>query len=433
MPAIWIALAACLISCYFAACAVALRTFSRKRLFELLEERGRTERFEPFIAQTPRMLLMAGTFRTCLNLVVLLAMISMFANRFSQWDQSYQYLAAFAVAGILVSVFGVAIPTSWARYQPERLLARSMPLLSACLVVFNPVVKALHIFDPIVRRISGADARTEVPQELSDQILSFVEEHNGEGSRVDDAQKQMLEAVVEFPSTTAGQIMTPRTEVKGLPATATLDQIKAYIVNEGHSRIPVYEQNLDHIVGVLYAKDLIHFIGNHQPFVLPNVLREALMVPETKSVRELLAEFKTRKVHIAIVLDEYGGTAGLVTIEDIIEEIVGEIQDEYEPREDEPTIHRIDQNTLEVDARVYIDDLNDQLNVHLPEDKDYDTVGGFVFSTLGHIPDVGEQFEVQHLRFTVTDAERTKVNRVRIERVELSSASKNGTNGNGES
>ena len=412
--AIWIALIAALFSCYFASCNVALKTFNRIRLSEFLHKTGRAGRVESLIDQIPRLLLMTGTLRTCLNLVVLLSMVNLFGRYLDQWAQ---YLAAFAVAGILVSVFGVAIPVSWGRYHPERLLAYSIPLLNTAMILFNPIVTALHLFDPIIRRITGADIYRDDDDQLSNQILSVVEEHNDETGRVDDAQKQMIEAVVEFPSTTADQIMTPRTDVRGLSVDATLEQIKTFVIHEGHSRIPIYENSLDQILGLLYVKDLLPHIGNDQPFELRSVLREVLMVPETKSVRELLAEFKSRKVHIAIVLDEYGGTAGLVTIEDIIEEIVGEIQDEYEPSTREPAIDEIDGTTLEVDARVDINDFSDELNIRLPEDRDYDTVGGFVFATLGHIPDVGEQFEFDQLRLTVIDAERTKVNRIRVERI----------------
>jgi CBS domain containing-hemolysin-like protein len=168
------------------------------------------------------------------------------------------------------------------------------------------------------------------------------------------------------------------------------------------------------------VKDLIPYVGQDsgQPFDLRSILREPYMVPESKPVHELLTEFKVSKVHMAIVLDEYGGTAGLVTIEDILEEIVGEIQDEYEPVDETPPgIERLDEQTVLVDARLRVDDLMDELDLELPEDRDYDTVGGFVLATLGHLPQAGEQFDFDGVRVTVTEAERTRVNRVRVERI----------------
>ena len=277
----------------------------------------------------------------------------------------------------------------------------------------------------MIRRLSGADAQPEPEPEqaMSQEVLNVVAEHEGDGEVVDPAQKQMIEAVFELPLTTAGEIMTPRTEIQAIQIGATPHEVRDAILRDGHSRIPVYDQTIDNIIGILYAKDLIQFIDSADRFKdIRPVLREALMVPKSKSVRELLAEFKARKVHIAIVLDEYGGTAGLVTIEDVIEELVGEIQDEYESTPDEPKIHWLDSRTAEVDARVHVDDLADALGLTVPEDSDYDTVGGFVFATLGHIPDVGEQFDVEGLRFTVTDAQRTKIKMVKVEKIEAEPA-----------
>ena len=416
-PSVWIALAACLIGCYFAACNIAIKTFSRARLLDQLEERGCEERFEPFIRKRSRLILMTGVLRACLSLLVLLAVLYYFDRAYQQLGGLSRGVVAFLVASGLVSIFSVAIPVSVARYRGEYLLVRSIPFLNGCFVLFRPVAALLHLFDPLVRRVFGASAGDHTSQ-LSDEILSVVEEHDNKGE-VDQGQKEMIEAVVEFPSTTVGQIMTPRTDVHGIEVNLNLEQVRSVVLDYGHSRIPIYEQSLDHIVGILYAKDLIAFIGDDRPFELRKILRNAMMVPESKPVREMLAEFKAKKVHMAVVLDEYGGTAGLVTIEDIVEEIVGEIHDEYEPGEEAPHIRRLDDKTVEVDARVYIDDLNDELDLELPEDKDYDTVGGFVFSTLGHIPEAGERFEFDHVEFTVTAAERTKVTRVKLDLSEI--------------
>jgi CBS domain containing-hemolysin-like protein len=420
-PAIWIALIACLGACYFSACNIALKSFSRKRLADLLEARGRVSRLGPFLERVNETTLMAGTLRTILVLVVLLATFSYLEGRLGQQSRVLVYGVSFLVAGILVSIFAVAIPVSWARYRRESLLAWSIPLLTVVLIVLMPLIKVLHLFDPIVRRISGVDLAPREDTELSEEVLSVVEGSDS-GSEVDEAQKEMLEAVFDLPSTTAGEIMTPRTDVVGIDVSATPEEVKQTIMRFGHSRIPVYDQSLDNIVGILYAKDLIQFVGDGNDFDLRSVLREAFLVPESKSVRELLAEFKARKVHIAMVLDEYGGTAGLVTIEDIIEEIVGDIQDEYELKEEGPYVHRLDERTIEVDARMRIDDLNDEIDLQIPEGEDYDTVGGFVICTLGHIPATGEWFEQGVFRLTVTGAERTKVTRVRVERLESQAA-----------
>lgn len=414
-PQLWIAIVLSIMASFFAAANIALKRFSRTRLQELLQERGQIEKFEPFVHRVPQYMLMAGTLRTLMNLGVLICILGFFETNLPQWGRLTRDLTAFGITAVIVSVFTVAIPVSWARYHREQLVLLSMPVLMLLHYVFAPATRILLVFDPIVRRISGADLR-EVDEDdhLTDQLLSVVDEHGGDGE-VGDEQKEMLEAIVEFPSITVGEIMTPRTDVEGIEVKSTLDQIKAFVIKEGHSRYPVFDDSLDDILGMLYAKDLIQYIGDGKDFDLRKVLRKTQMVPESKLVRDLLAEFKAGKIHIAIVLDEYGGTAGLITVEDIIEEIVGEIQDEYEMEEEPPAIRRLDGRSAEVDARVYIDDFNDELNVSLPEDEDYDTIGGFVFSQLGHIPTVGERFDFHDISFTVIDAERTRVARVLVE------------------
>ena len=401
------------LSCYFAACAAGLRTFSRARLEDVLEQSGRSSRFEPFLARTSRLLLLTGSIRTGLNLVVLLVVLWLLEDAFER--RLMAFVTAFAVSVALVSVFSVAIPSSIVRYHAEPLLARSMPLLNACLLAFGPLTRLLALLDPLVRRVVGGESNhSSADDRLAEEILSVVQDHE-EQAPVAEEQKDMLEAVIELRSTAAGQIMTPRTEMKGIEAGATIADVKRTILDLGHSRIPVYRDSLDQIEGILYAKDMIRYLGNGAPWDIKAVLREAYLVPESKPVSELLAEFKARKVHMAIVLDEYGGTAGLVTIEDILEEIVGEIQDEYEAPEESPAIRKLDERTVEVEARVRVTELNDELDLELPEDEDYDTVGGFVIAELGHIPAHGETLDFANVRVTVIEAERTRVCRVRVE------------------
>ena len=283
----------------------------------------------------------------------------------------------------------------------------------------------MSLFDPVVRRISGADLQDD-EDDLSDQVLAAVEDHE-EGITVAEEQKQMIEAVFDLRDTDAGQIMTPRTDIQGIGLPATLDEVKHAVLEYGHSRLPVYRENLDEIAGILYAKDLLNLLNDpdktainrpSEPFDLESLLREPFLIPDSKNVLDLLREFRATKIHLAIVLDEYGGTAGLITIEDILEEIVGEIQDEYEPEDEGPEFTPVDETTLKVDARMHIDDLNDQLKTDLPEDEDYDTVGGFVFAELGHIPDPGETFEAHGVKVTVDEAEKTRVITVTVEKLE---------------
>jgi CBS domain containing-hemolysin-like protein len=209
--------------------------------------------------------------------------------------------------------------------------------------------------------------------------------------------------------------MTPRTEIIGIPADATYEDVRQTVIREGHSRMPVFEETIDNILGMLYVKDLLR-VESPETFDVREIMRKVPFVPETKSLRDLLREFQEQKVHIAIVADEYGGTAGIVTIEDILEELVGEIVDEYEVHEPEP-IQRIDERTVDVDARVGVTELNDAIGLRLPEDAEYDTVGGFVFSHLGRIPEPGYSFEHDAVRITILEAEERRVVRLRVARI----------------
>lgn len=229
---------------------------------------------------------------------------------------------------------------------------------------------------------------------------------------VDEEQKEIIRSVFELNDTPVTAIMTPRTDMIAIPADADAEQVRMTIVEAGHSRVPVYEDSIDNILGVLYAKDLIGLNGQSM-IDLKRLMRTVPFIPETKTLDSLLTDLRQSKVHIAIVLDEYGGTAGLVTIEDILEELVGEIDDEYD-RESEPLILRIDTDTLEVDGRVHVHEVNEELQIELPEDGDYETIGGFVSNELGKIPATGETFDVANVSFSVLDAEPRKVNRLRI-------------------
>ncbi|MEX0741874.1 MAG: hemolysin family protein, partial [Phycisphaeraceae bacterium] len=348
----------------------ALIDHSRSRLVDLLISKGRKEQAEALPRMIGPLLLLTAVLRTVCSLIILMAVIALMAppNQPSTW---WDVLAALAVTGLIIAILGVAIPISWARHAAEPLLAASLPLLRAGYFAFKPLLFLLHTLDSPVRRLLGVPETDEYERTLEQELRDAV--HEGEkGGLVDEEQKEMIEAVVDFPSITVDQIMTPRTEIEGIAASSTLEDIKRFIATAGHSRIPVFDGDLDHIVGILYVKDLIPLLGTNgdQPFDLLRTVREAVFVPEAKTLRDLLGQFKASKVHMAIVLDEYGGTAGLVTIEDVIEEIVGEIHDEYEPPEEEPSIDQVDESTYAVHGRVRIDTLNDELKLDLPENED---------------------------------------------------------------
>ena len=324
-------------------------------------------------------------------------------------------IASLAAAGILV-VFGVAIPHAWSAYAGEKVIVGVLPILAVCRRVLTPILVVLQLFDVPIRRLSGVtDAEAENGDNAKQEILLAAEEGRAEGA-VNPQEAEMIESVMEFGDTHAGEIMTPRTDFFALAADTPWEQARDSVWRAGHSRVPIYEGDVDNVIGILYAKDLLEHAHRNRPVHLREIMRKCYFVPETKALDDLLREFKARKVHIAVVLDEYGGTAGLVTIEDVVEEIVGEISDEYD-RSEPAQIQRLAEDTVEIEGRVYIDDLNDALELEIPEDEDYDTVAGFVFSELGYIPAAEETLERQGATFTVLDADERKINRLRVRRL----------------
>ena len=403
-----------LVSLILAASAhLALRLASRGRMAEQFERAGKTRQLDALLAARPQLVLATGMVRSAMSLALVLFVLALLDG---EGVESFQvrYVTAFGGALLLTVVFGVAIPTAWVKYSGEKLLVRMAPLLFAARAALYPFVWLLGATDPFVRRLIGVpDDRRETPAEdLEREILNVVSEGEKRGA-VDEQEKEMIESVIELRDTEVHQVMTPRTDIVAIAQGTELHEVKRLIAEHGHSRMPVYQGTIDEVVGVLYAKDLLQ-LDSDTPFDIEAVMRPALFIPEAKPVRDLLREFQQQKIHIAVILDEYGGTAGLVTIEDILEELVGEIVDEYEPPEPQPLV-RIDERTVEVDARMRIDDLNDELDIELPEDDGYETIGGFVFSSLGRIPKIGESLEHGRVSIDVIAAEPRKINRLKLQ------------------
>lgn len=411
----WVGLVVLASLTVFTTLNLALRIPSRVRIAKQFEKARRGDVFESFVAMRSEYMLATSILRSACTLGVFLVALGYPAHPDGQASSlsATRTVVDFGVALALVLVFGVAIPTAWAKYAGEWLIVRVLPVLIVTRVLFYPLIWFLGLFDPIVRRLTGVPIRDakSYADELEQEILTVVSEGELHGA-VDEQEKEMIESVIELTETRVAEIMTPRTDIVAVPIDADLDAVLDVIRRKGHSRIPVYEQTIDRVQGVLYAKDLLGRSGD-EPFQLESMMRKAVFIPESKSVRTLLRDFQESKVHMAVVLDEYGGTAGLVTIEDIVEELVGEIADEYEPTAPQE-LKRINNRTVEVDARMQIDDLNDELEISLPDDEDYETIGGFVFSKLGKIPSVGERCDQPDVAIEVIGAEPRRITRLRL-------------------
>ncbi|MEM8834223.1 MAG: hemolysin family protein [Planctomycetota bacterium] len=402
-----VALLALIVGCLTSTLYDALRDFSLRKLEAIANSNGGVAKLQRIIDDPMDHAAALGALRALCSVTLVLV----FGAGLLPW------YAGGPIALVLSYVFLVVLPASLAEHAGERLIHASAGAIHGLYVIATPL-RTLHVMDVAIKRLAGQAEVTE-QEELEDEILSAVSEGEREGA-LDQKQGAMIEAVVGFAQRTVEEIMTPRTEIEGFELTDDLGFICDFIETAGHSRIPVYEGDLDHIVGILYAKDLIPLLrAERGTFELRAILREGLFVPETKPLDELLTVLQSRKIHLAIVLDEYGGTTGLVTFEDLIEEIVGEIQDEYEPEHEQPPVIEVspDAGSAEIEARAYIDDANnalERLAIELPKSEDYDTVGGYVLSVLGHIPQPGETFAQNGHTIEILEAEPTRVHKLRI-------------------
>ena len=406
-------IAASAASFFFSTLTYALRNYWRVRLERALERRGKSRWLDYVTQNANDLIFVTAVLRLLSNIIVLIAVL-LFSYRTLQDHSPLLRYVVSVVATLFISLFSsVAFPNALARHAGEAFIASFVGPMRATRIAMLPLTKMMHGIDEIVRVAFGRAEENE-PEQIEQNILSVVEEGEKEGV-VDEQEREMIESVIQFRDTAAGQIMTPRPEVVGLDIRSTLAHVKETIEQSGHSRIPVYEDTLDKIVGILYARDLLKHLGQPpEQFDIRSAMRPPIYAPETKPLRDLLNDFRLQKIHIAIVLDEYGGTSGLVTIEDILEELVGDISDEHEPKEP-AMLKRLDEQTAEADARIYVDELNRTLGLQIPEDAGYDTLAGFVTTATGRIPPAGTVFEQGHARYTILDAEPHKVNRVKIE------------------
>ena len=315
-------------------------------------------------------------------------------------------------------VFGELVPKTLALARPDRVALALGGPIDVLGRILAPLVSLLTW---LTRKIAGGFG-TEVAQQaqISSQELKLIVERGGEQGILEAEEEQMISAVIELGERRLHEIMVPRTDMTALPVTASMDEVIDTFVREGHSRIPVYKGTIDEVIGILLAKDLLPFLkGADQKPNLRKLLRPPLFVPESMSIDDLLHKLQRRKVHLAIVLDEYGGTAGMVTIEDLLEEIVGEIQDEYD--EEEPMAVRLSDDQARIDGRAPVEDLGELFDVDLAgleDSEEYDTVGGLIYHRIGGVPRPGDQvrLEEQGLTLTVESTDGRRVGKVLVVR-----------------
>ena len=417
-----------LLNAVFVAAEIALVTVRRTRVDQLVEEGRRGARRVRALTEQP------GRFLAVIQLGI--TFIGFLAAAFAGSSMTqglrdvfraapaiapYADVLALLIVTALLSfvtiVFGELVPKTLALAHPERFalsLARPVDFMGR---VLRPIVWVLERVTEAVNRLLGVGDTDQ--HQISTEELKLLVERGGEQGILEAEEEQMINAVIELGDRRVHEVMVPRIAIVALPATATLPDAIDRIIDQGHSRVPVYEESVDEVVGILYAKDLLPFLkdGTEERPSVRALLRTPVFVPESMSIDDLLHEFQRRKVHIAIVLDEYGGTAGLVTIEDLLEEIVGEIQDEYDVHE-EPMIERLSEDEARVDGRAAVDDLAELWDTQLGlEDEDeYDTVGGLIYHRIGGVPNPGDEIHVDGLHLTVESTDGRRVGKVLVRR-----------------
>jgi putative hemolysin len=395
----------------------ALENYSGARLLEIAKKRNGEAGIPALIADDEKILLTVRSLALAALVTFSLGVFGWVYVKDAGYTTWTVVRAALIVFGFLLT-FARMIPIFIGRIFAEEIIYALRPVVTTIQMIFTPLTWVMLAVRTLTRRVAGRPEGRKEDENIQEEILSALEEGELEGL-IGQGEADMIERALEFKDADVADNMQPRTRMFALDIDTDLTEAVRQISEAGHSRVPLYRKNMDEIVGVLYVKDLLRHWGQKEAdsLTLEGLAREPFFVPETKRVSQMLDEFKRRKMHLAIVLDEYGGTAGVITIEDILEEIVGEIEDEYDEAVDTPMLQMLGEGEAEVDAQVHVDDLGDAMDVEIDSDE-FDTVGGLVFTALGRIPVCGDEFDYAGLHVTVLDANERSVNRVRVVREE---------------
>jgi putative hemolysin len=401
-----------IVAVYVGTIETAFSALMRLSLRLMAERGGRDDRLGFYLEDPIRLFLPA---RLLLGLIFSLAtmFIALLTDRTGV--QAMGMLLLFVAIFILVCEH--VIPIFIVRRNPERVLEFLLPPFDILARAVRPLTNSLTRLIQEPRRERNDQNGAAAPDAPAGDIPAPPQEPEAEQGLIEEEGRKLLQSIVDFGDTLVREVMTPRPDMVAISAAATLAELRALFQEQEYSRIPVFGENLDNILGLVYVKDLIQLRDAREDASLqrdmPQLIRPATFVPETKRVADLLREFQQQQIQIAIVVDEYGGTAGLATIEDLLEEIVGEIRDEYDV-ETEPVTEEPD-GSLVVSGKVNFDVVRERLGVEV-EPEGFETVGGYVLTRVGRVPAVGEKFELDGMLVEVVEAERRRIHRVRFSR-----------------
>lgn len=421
-----------IINAFFAMSEIAIISLNDTKMKHLAEEGDKkakqivklTENSSNFLSTIQIGVTLAG-FLTSASASTSFA--TMITNRLSRVAALAPYMGIISVLSVIVItiltsyfslVLGELAPKRIAMQIPEKISYRVVGILLGFAKITKPFVKFLSLSTNAVVRLFGFDPNADEENVTEEEIRMMVDAGEEKGV-IEDTQAEMIDNIFEFDDLDAGDIMTHRTEMAAIEVTKSLDEVADLCVENGYSRIPVYKETQDNIVGILYAKDLLRYVGHNIPqkLTLEKLMRKPMYVAEAQAVSDIFKEMNESRTQFAVVVDEYGGTAGIVTLEDVIESIVGNIRDEYDTDEEEEIV-KIDETTFTVDGTTSLEDVDGLVGADLPE-GDYDTIAGFIISLLGYLPDEETEMpievEYENLRFTVLNVEDRHLGNIKVE------------------
>jgi len=409
-----------LLSAFFSGGEAAFFSLSKEMVERLRESRSKNAARIVQLLEKPRFLLISILVGNTIVNVAAASVAALFTSDLSSRYHFSEGVAIFVeviVVTTVLIIFAELTPKIFAVKNAYKFAATFSIPLRIITIILYPISAILNHFPKLISGFVATRVRKHL---LSKDELKTLLEVSEEKGALEEDEKEMIHSILEFSETTVREIMVPRIDVIRVEKNTSLEKLIETIKIEGHTRLPLYDQKIDNILGIIHAKDLLPFIGdNAKKYDLVTLARPAMFVPESKLIGELLKDFQIEKQHMAIVVDEYGGTAGLITLEDVIEEIVGEIQDEYDS--ESPLIKTINENTYLVDAKIDLDVLNDELGIHLPEDASYESLGGFILDLIGAVPHKKQEITYSGCRFIVEKIERNRIVQVLLIREHRSS------------
>ena len=405
-------------SAFFSGSEVALFSLDKRKINSQFGSHPLILNYVNSLLEQPRRLLVAILIgNTVVNVAVSIIAVTLAIELAPQIGISEELAITFQIITLtlLILIFGELLPKVFASKKSVRFTKVVVIPLYWINVMIYPISETLT---EIIRAATSKIHIHKLKTVLTTDEIGELSDIGQEKGTLEEEEHEIIKSIVSFRNILASEIMTPRVDIKAIQSDSSFDHVVSTINETGHSRFPLYNEDLDAIVGILSAKDILPFIKNGKPSKAINlsaIARKAMFVPKTKKINNLLREFQSKKTHIAIVVDEYGGTSGLITLEDIIEEVVGEIWDEYDKEED--IIKKIDDDSYLVLGKTPIDEINEAMGSQVITDEtDFETIGGLVFKRAGTIPKEGYSFKIKNFKFTVKEIHRKRIKKVLIEK-----------------